>query len=165
MSRTITVTLNGKPAAWHVEDYQTLLHVLREVAHLYGAREGCGQGVCGACTVLVDGQPISSCLALAALVDGRAITTIEGLALGDVLDPLQQAFVDHGALQCAYCTPGFVLSAKALLAENPDATEEQIRDYLAGNLCRCTGYVKIIDAVQAVRDRLRPSGAGRGDGA
>jgi aerobic carbon-monoxide dehydrogenase small subunit len=162
MSRTINVTLNGAPVAWQVEDYQTLLHVLREVAHLYGAREGCGQGVCGACTVLVDGQPASSCLALAALVDGCSITTIEGLALGDVLDPMQQSFVDHGALQCAYCTPGFVLSAKALLAENPNATEEEIRDYLAGNLCRCTGYVKIIEAVQTVRDRLRPDDVARG---
>jgi aerobic-type carbon monoxide dehydrogenase small subunit (CoxS/CutS family) len=162
MSRTVNVTLNGAPVTWQVEDYHTLLHVLREVAHLYGAREGCGQGVCGACTVLVDEQPASSCIALAALMDGCAITTIEGLAIGDVLDPMQQTFVDHGALQCAYCTPGFVLSAKALLAENPNATEEQIRDYLAGNLCRCTGYVKIIEAVRNLQDRLRADSAASG---
>ncbi|MGQ0571968.1 MAG: (2Fe-2S)-binding protein [Armatimonadota bacterium] len=154
MSRTIEVVLNGRPESFQVEDYQTLLHVLREEAHLYGAREGCGQGVCGACTVLLDGQPVSSCLMLAPLVEGREITTIEGLALGDVLDPIQTAFVEHGALQCAYCTPGFVLSAKALLRENPNATADEIREYLAGNLCRCTGYVKILEAVAAARERL-----------
>lgn len=155
MSRRITVTLNGRPESFDVEDYQTLLHVLREKLKLFGAREGCGQGVCGACTVLLDGQPASSCLLLAPLADGRTITTIEGLALGETLHPIQEAFAEHGALQCAYCTPGFVLSVKSLLDEHPGATDDEIREYLAGNLCRCTGYVKILEAAREVASRLR----------
>ncbi len=159
MSRRIEVTLNGRREAFDVEDHHTLLHVLREQAKLHGAREGCGQGVCGACTVLLDGQPVSSCLLLAPLADGRAVTTIEGLAVGDVLHPIQEAFVEHGALQCAYCTPGFVLSLKGLLDERPEATDDEIREYLAGNICRCTGYVKILEAARVVAERLRTGAA------
>jgi carbon-monoxide dehydrogenase small subunit len=133
--------------------------MLRERARLFGAREGCGQGVCGACTVLVDGQPVSSCLLLAPFVDGREVTTIEGLADGDALHPIQEVFVRQGALQCAYCTPGFVLSVKGLLDERPGATDDEIQEYLAGNLCRCTGYVKVLEAARAARERLRESRA------
>ena len=126
---------------------RTLLAVLRDDLGLVGAKEGCGIGLCGACTVLADGQPISSCLMLAAQAAGREITTVEGLAPEGELHPVQQAFIDHGAFQCAYCTPGFVLSSVALLRENPAPSEEEIRDYLAGNLCRCGSYQNILKAV------------------
>ncbi len=158
MSRWIQVTLNGRSESLEVEDYQTLLYALRERAKLFGAREGCGQGVCGACTVLLDGQPVSSCLLLAPLADGRTITTIEGLAQDGALHPIQEAFVEKGALQCAYCTPGFVLSLKGLLDAHPDASADEIREYLAGNICRCTGYVKILEAAGAAQERLRRGG-------
>jgi aerobic-type carbon monoxide dehydrogenase small subunit (CoxS/CutS family) len=125
----------------------TLLEVLRDACGLQGARETCGIGICGACTVLVDGEPISSCLLLAPLADGRTVLTIEGLGSGDELDPLQQAFVDNVAFQCSYCTPGMLLSAKALLATNPTPTRDEIARYLAGNLCRCGSYERILNAV------------------
>ena len=128
-------------------DTRTLLSVLRDDLNLVGAKEGCGIGLCGACTVLADGQPISSCLMLAVQAAGREITTVEGLAPEGELHPVQQAFIDHGAFQCAYCTPGFVLSSVALLRENPAPSEEEIRDYLAGNLCRCGSYQNILKAV------------------
>lgn len=126
-----------------------LLDVLREVLGLTGTKEGCGEGECGACTVLVDGKPVDSCLVLIGQVQGRAITTIEGLSNGKELHPLQQAFIDEGAIQCGYCTPGMILAAKALLDSNPNPGEEEIRRSISGNLCRCTGYQKIIKAVQA----------------
>lgn len=130
---------------------RTLLSVLRDDLHLLGAKEGCGIGMCGACTVLVDGKPMSSCLLLAAQVEGREIVTVEGLAQDGKLHPVQQAFIDHGAFQCAYCTPGFILAATALLKENPHPTDDDIRDYLAGNLCRCGSYQNILQAVRSLR--------------
>jgi carbon-monoxide dehydrogenase small subunit/isoquinoline 1-oxidoreductase alpha subunit/xanthine dehydrogenase YagT iron-sulfur-binding subunit len=130
--------------------------VLRDQLKLFGAREACGVGMCGACTVLLDGKPVSGCLMLAALAEGKDIVTIEGLESEDgELHPIQQAYVDHTAFQCSYCTPGFILTTKALLEENPDPTEDQARHYLAGNLCRCGSYVKIIDAVMDAKTRLR----------
>ena len=140
--------INGREREVAAET-RTLLAVLRDDLSLVGAKEGCGIGLCGACTVLVDGQPISSCLMLAVQATGRAITTVEGLAPKGELHPVQQAFIDHAAFQCAYCTPGFVLSAIALLADNPSPSEEEIRDYLAGNLCRCGSYRNILRAVVA----------------
>ena len=131
---------------------RTLLAVLREELGLVGAKEGCGIGVCGACTVLVDGRPQSSCLTLAAQVSGKEITTIEGLAREGKLHRVQQAFIDHAAFQCAYCTPGFILSTIALLNENPTPSDNEIREYLAGNLCRCGSYVNILQAVRAASD-------------
>jgi len=126
---------------------RTLLEALRDDLGLVGAREGCGVGMCGACTVLVDGKPVSGCLTLAAQVADKEITTVEGLAENGKLHPVQQAFIDERAFQCAYCTPGFILSTVALLKENPDPSEEEIREYLAGNLCRCGSYKNIVKAV------------------
>jgi len=143
--------LNVNGREYEVESgTRTLLAVLRDELQLTGAKEGCGIGMCGACTVLLDGRPISSCLMLAVQAAGHEILTIEGLARDGRLHPVQQAFFDHGAFQCAYCTPGFVLSAAALLAENPAPGEEEIRDYLAGNLCRCGSYPNILRAVSSL---------------
>ena len=133
---------------------RTLLAVLRDDLGLVGAKEGCGIGMCGACTVLVDGRPISGCLMLGAQAAGREIVTIEGLAQGGQLHPVQQAFINNAAFQCAYCTPGFVLSAAALLAENPAPNAEEIREYLTGNLCRCGSYPNILQAVQRAGNRI-----------
>lgn len=135
---------------------RTLLTVLRDDLGLVGAKEGCGIGLCGACTVLADGQPVSSCLMLAAQAAEREITTVEGLAPKGELHPVQQAFVDHSAFQCAYCTPGLVLSSVALLRENPAASAEEIREYLAGNLCRCGSYQNILRAVAAAEGAISP---------
>ena len=134
---------------------ETLLDVLRRELKLFGVREGCGIGMCGACTVLVDGQPVSSCLMLAALAEGKSILTIEGLAEGPTLHPIQQAFADHTAFQCSYCTPGFILSTKVLLDDRPAPSVDEIREYLSGNLCRCGSYVKIVEAVLDAAERLR----------
>jgi carbon-monoxide dehydrogenase small subunit len=147
--RIITTTINGRQEEFLCEPRQTLLEALRDTLDLTGTKEGCSNGNCGACTVLFNGRAVDSCLVLAVEADGAEIQTIEGVAPADGLDPIQQAFLESAALQCGVCTPGFIMSAKALLAENPNPTEKEIRFYLAGNLCRCTGYDKIVRAVQA----------------
>jgi carbon-monoxide dehydrogenase small subunit len=152
--KEIKLTVNNQPYRLSVLPWRTLLEVIREDLGLTGTKEGCGLGECGACTVLIDGRAVNSCLVLAAEADGKQITTIEGLADGDKLHPLQQAFVDHGGLQCGFCTPGMILSAKALLDENPTPTEEEIKQGIAGNLCRCTGYAKIIESIKAAAENM-----------
>ena len=150
MATTIELKVNGQIRQTMVEPHKTLLDVLRENLNLTGTKCGCDEGDCGACTVLIDNKPVNSCLVLAVEVQGREITTIEGLGSDGSLDPVQQAFVDSGAIQCGFCTPGMVMTAKGLLAENPRPTENEIRAYMQGNLCRCTGYSKIVEAVLAV---------------
>lgn len=145
--RIIRTTINGSPQEFLCQPWQTLLEVLRDTLNLTGTKEGCSNGNCGACTVLLDGRAVDSCLVLAVETDGATIETIEGVATADGLDRLQSAFLENAALQCGICTPGFIMAAKALLDEVPDPTEEQVRFHLAGNLCRCTGYDKIIRAV------------------
>ena len=151
----IRLTVNGKPFKREVDTETRLLDLLREDLHLTGTKEGCGEGECGACTVLIDGRPINSCLVLAPQVDGAEILTIEGIADGDQLHPIQQAFVEAGAVQCGFCTPGFIMSTYALLREVRDPTDDEILSALEGNLCRCTGYEKIVDAVRLAADRMR----------
>jgi len=152
--KEINLTVNNRPCRLNVPPHRTLLEIIREDLGLTGTKEGCGLGECGACTVLMDGQAINSCLVLAAEADGKEITTVEGLADGDRLHPIQQAFVDHGGLQCGFCTPGMILSAKALLDKNPTPTEEEIKQGIAGNLCRCTGYTKIIESIRAAAENM-----------
>jgi carbon-monoxide dehydrogenase small subunit len=152
--KEINLKVNNQPYRLAVPPHRTLLEVIREDLGLTGTKEGCGLGDCGACTVLMDGQTVNSCLVLAAEADGKEITTIEGLAEGDRLHPIQQAFVDHGGLQCGFCTPGMILSAKALLDKNPHPTEEEIRQGISGNLCRCTGYTKIIESIKAAAEEM-----------
>ena len=156
---TLDFTLNGKPCRIQTKPGLTLQDILRDVLGLTGTKKGCEQGVCGSCTVLLDEKAVNACLVLAPLVQGRSVTTIEGLAAGEHLHPLQEAFIEHGAIQCGYCTPGMILSAKALLDETPAPDEALIRKSLRGNLCRCTGYVKIIEAVQAAAKRNTPGTA------
>lgn len=146
----IRILVNGSWRTASVEPQVTLLDLLRDEWHLTGAKRGCDEGDCGACTVLLDGKPVNSCLVLAVRANGRSVSTVEGLGDEDHLHPLQQAFIDHGALQCGYCGGGMLMSAKALLDANPSPTEAEIRQALAGNLCRCTGHVKIVEAVQSV---------------
>jgi len=153
----IRFTINGRAAERAVDAETRLLDLLREGLALTGTKEGCGEGECGACTVLVDGRAINSCLMLAPQIDGKDIVTIEGLADGDRLHPIQQAFVDSGGVQCGFCTPGFIMATFALLTENTDPSDEEIRAALEGNLCRCTGYEKIIDAVQLAARRMAGS--------
>ena len=151
----VTTTVNGEPAEFLCEPQQTLLDALRDELGLTGSKEGCASGDCGACSVICDGRLVCSCLMLAVEAEGKTITTIEGIAQGDQLHPLQQKFLEHAALQCGFCTPGFIVAAKALLDENPDPTENEARYWLAGNLCRCTGYDKIIRAVLDAAAEMR----------
>ena len=153
-----TFTVNGQPYEVILESYMTLLDVLREQVGLTGTKCGCRNGDCGACTVLVDGRPTLSCLTLAVTAKGKNILTIEGLAEGNTLHPIQRAFIDHGAIQCGFCTPAMILSTKALLDKNPNPTREEAKAALAGNLCRCTGYVKIADAVLAAGETMHRGG-------
>ena len=153
-THAITMTVNGKAVHLEVKAHHTLLQVLRDQLGLTGTKDGCSEGDCGACTVMMNGVPVNSCLVLAPQADGAEIVTIEGLGTVEAMHPLQAAFVEEGGTQCGYCTPGFIVSAAALLKTNPTPTEEEIRRALAGNLCRCTGYTKIIAAVQRAAQEL-----------
>jgi aerobic carbon-monoxide dehydrogenase small subunit len=155
----VTATVNGEPAEFLCEPQETLLDVLRDHLTLTGSKEGCGSGDCGACSVIVDGRLVCSCLMLGAEAEGHTIETIESLAQGERLHPLQQRFLEHAALQCGFCTPGFLVAAKALLDRNPNPTEHEARFWLAGNLCRCTGYDKILRAVMDAAADLRQASA------
>ncbi|MGD0235375.1 MAG: (2Fe-2S)-binding protein [Syntrophorhabdales bacterium] len=156
MKRHVTLRVNGTDEELYIEPWWTLARVLREELNLTGTKVSCGTGDCGSCAVLVDGKVVKSCIYLAMKARGKEILTIEGLRGEDGgLHPIQQAFIEHFAIQCGYCTPGMILTAKALLDENPDPTEEEVREALAGNLCRCTGYVKIVEAILAVSNRIR----------
>jgi carbon-monoxide dehydrogenase small subunit len=151
----VSTTINGDNAEFLCHPDETLLDVLRDRLGLMGVKEGCGTGDCGACSIILDDRLVCSCLVLGAEAEGRQIETVEGMAQGDTLHPLQQKFLEHAALQCGICTPGFLIAAKDLLAKNPDPTEEEIRFGLAGNLCRCTGYDKIVRAVQDAASVMR----------
>ena len=154
MAREISFVINGNSMQMRVEDHWTLLYFIREVLGHTGTKEGCGSGECGACTVIVDGEAVNSCLYLAAELDGKTVLTIEGLTARDgTLHPLQKAFVENGGIQCGFCTPGMIMSAKALLDKNPAADEKEIQEAIAGNLCRCTGYIQIIESIKAASDQ------------
>jgi aerobic-type carbon monoxide dehydrogenase small subunit (CoxS/CutS family) len=151
MKKEITFTLNNEKTIVEVDPRWTLLYTLREVLEMIGTKEGCGYGECGACTVIVDGEAVNSCLYPIMEIEGRSVLTIEGVALKDgSLDPIQQAFVNEGAVQCGFCTPGMIMSSKALLDKKEKPTEDEIKECIEGNLCRCTGYVKIVDAIKTV---------------
>ena len=151
--------VNGRPYEIPIEPHMTLVEVLRDKLDITGTKLSCGAGECGACTVLIDGKPALSCLTLAMTAREKNILTIEGLAEGGNLHPIQKAFIEHGAIQCGFCTPGMILATKALLDENPNPNREEVKKALAGNLCRCTGYVKIVDAVLAAAEAMRKGGS------
>jgi len=154
MARKISYIFNGNKIETEIEDWLTLLELIRDKLGLTGSKEGCGSGECGACTVIVDGQAVNACLYLAAEVDGKTVMTIEGLANPDgTLHPLQTAFIEHGGIQCGFCSPGMIMASKALLDENPKPTQDEIKHALAGNICRCTGYIQIFDSVKAVSEQ------------
>ncbi len=153
----LSFTVNGDPVDLAVDPNDTLLEVLRDQLGLLGVKEGCSEGVCGSCTVLMDGRPIRSCITLALEAEGASITTIEGLAQEGKLHPVQEAFIDKGAVQCGFCTPGMILSTKALLDRNNQPTDDEIKTALAGNFCRCTGYAKILEAVRLASGRIQGS--------
>jgi xanthine dehydrogenase E subunit len=153
--KQVRFTVNGTSYELDVKPWETLVDVLRNDLGLTGTKEGCGLGECGACTIIMDGKAVNSCLVLAAEADGKQITTIEGLADGDELHPIQEAFVECGGLQCGFCTPGMIMSTKALLDENPNPSEEEIRRGIAGNVCRCTGYSKIIESIKAAVENVQ----------
>lgn len=152
MKKIINFILNDEEIEYAVDTHITLLEMIREDFDLTGAKEGCGAGECGACTIIMDGRAVNACLVLAVEADGRHITTIEGLAVNGVLDPLQVSFIENAALQCGYCTPGMIMTAKVLLNDNANPTVEEIKEGISGNLCRCTGYKKIIEAIQFVAE-------------
>ncbi len=153
MTRKISFTLNSDLISYEIQEHWTLSHLLREEMGLIGTKEGCGNGECGACTVIVDKLAINSCLYLAIDIDGKTVETIEGLSASEGnLHPIQQSFVDNGGIQCGFCSPGMIMSSKALLDENPDADREEIKHALAGNICRCTGYIQILDSVEKVKE-------------
>ena len=155
MSRILNCIVNGEKISREIKDDELLLTFLREDLGLTGTKEGCGEGDCGACTVLVDGVSVNSCLYLAALTEGKSITTIEGIAKNGELSEIQSAFIRHGAIQCGFCSPGMIVSAEYLLSQNPDPTPEEIRRGLSGNLCRCTGYQQMVDAITEVAKNRR----------
>jgi carbon-monoxide dehydrogenase small subunit len=155
MRKTINLKINDREQVLEVEPNTLLLDLLRIEAGLTGTKEGCGEGVCGSCTVLLDGELARSCLTLAMQANGKSVTTIEGVSNGSDLHPLQRKFLEHGAVQCGFCTPGLIVTAKALLASNANPTEAEVRDAIRGNLCRCTGYVKIVEAILAAAAELR----------
>jgi carbon-monoxide dehydrogenase small subunit len=153
----IGLTVNGEPVEVLFAPYKTLLEVLREDLGLTGTKHGCELGECGACAVLIDGEPVLSCLVLAVECDGRAVQTVEGLARGTELHPLQAAFADHGGSQCGYCTPGMLMTAKALLDHEPNPSRERIKEAISGNICRCTGYNQIVEAIEGAAQEMRKS--------
>jgi carbon-monoxide dehydrogenase small subunit len=158
LKKELRITVNGNSYHLLVETHHTLLEVIRNDIGLTGTKNACGMGECGACTVLLEGEPVNACLVLAHEADGQKVLTIEVLSHGETLHPIQKAFVDHGAIQCGFCTPGMIMSAKTLLDRNPKASRDEIRKALEGNLCRCTGYVKIVEAVEEARDMVQRGG-------